>query len=220
ILLMGCGGIGGVIAASLFERDVDTVCVTHNREIAEAISSQGIEVRHEGQSRRVAARASVDIPADAGSFDFVILATQPTEVIAAARAALPHLAANGAMVCLQNGLCEERVEQVAGAEHTIGAIVAWGASMLAPGVYERTSGGGFVLGRIDGAGDNRFWALKEALEPIGETEVSNNLRGARWSKLAINCAISSLGTIGGQRLGGLIGYRFVRRLALELMTET
>ena len=217
---MGCGGIGGVIAASLFERGVDTVCVTHNPEIAAAIESRGIEVRYEGQTRRVAARASVDIPPDAGSFDFVILATQPTEVIEAARSALPHLAPEGAMVCLQNGLCEERVEQVAGAERTIGAIVAWGASMLAPGVYERTSAGGFVLGRIDGSGDHRFWPLKEILEPIGETEVSNNLRGARWSKLAINCAISSLGTIGGQRLGSLVGYRFVRRLGLEVMTET
>ncbi len=39
------------------------------------------------------------------------------------------------------------------------------------------------------------------------------------SKLAINCAISSLGTIGGDRLGALMRHRFVRRLALEIMTE-
>ena len=44
--------------------------------------------------------------------------------------------------------------------------------------------------------------------------------GARWSKLAINCAISSLGTVGGERLGVLMRHRFVRRLALEIMTET
>ena len=49
--------------------------------------------------------------------------------------------------------------------------------------------------------------------------MTRNLQGARWSKLAINCAISSLGAIGGRRLGQLIRYRFVRRLALEVMTE-
>jgi 2-dehydropantoate 2-reductase len=48
---------------------------------------------------------------------------------------------------------------------------------------------------------------------------TSNLLGARWSKLAINCAISTLGTIGGARLGQLIRHRFVRRLALELMSE-
>jgi len=46
------------------------------------------------------------------------------------------------------------------------------------------------------------------------------MRGKRWSKLAINCAISTLGTLGGSRLGALMKHRFVRRLALEIMTET
>jgi 2-dehydropantoate 2-reductase len=124
------------------------------------------------------------------------------------------------MVCFQNGLCEQHVLPIAGAQRTIGAIVAWGGSMPAPGVYERTSAGGFVIGRLDGQrGDPRFATLKRLLEPIGRVDLTENLRGARWSKLAINCAISSLGTIAGERLGDLIRYRFVRRLALEIMTE-
>ena len=219
ILLMGCGGIGGVMAANLLERGADLTCVAHNPEIASAVERNGIEVRHEGSPKRVPARAFVDIPAGAGPFDFALLATQPPQVVDAARAALPYLRPEGALVCLQNGLCEERVQAVAGPDRTIGAIVAWGASMLSPGVYERTSEGGFMIGRLDGRGDERFWALREILAPIGETQVTHNLRGARWSKLAINCCISSLGTIGGERLGALVGHRFVRRLGLEIMTE-
>jgi 2-dehydropantoate 2-reductase len=45
------------------------------------------------------------------------------------------------------------------------------------------------------------------------------LRGARWSKLALNCAVSALGTIAGERLGPLVRVRRYRRLALEIMTE-
>ena len=71
------------------------------------------------------------------------------------------------------------------------------------------------LGRLDGRADDRFSMLQRLLEPIGPVEITHNLRGARWSKLAINCAISSLGTIGGHRLGELIRYRFVRRLGRE-----
>ena len=37
--------------------------------------------------------------------------------------------------------------------------------------------------------------------------------------LSINCAISSLGTLGGDRLGVLMRHRYMRRLALEIMTE-
>jgi 2-dehydropantoate 2-reductase len=61
--------------------------------------------------------------------------------------------------------------------------------------------------------------IARALECIGPTEITRNLAGKRWSKLAINCAISSMGTLGGDRLGPLLQHRFVRRLALEVMTE-
>ena len=219
ILLMGCGGIGGIIAARLLESGHEPLIITHNPAIAEAVNARGIVLHEEGQRSVMHTAAAVRIPDAPGQFDFTFLATQPPQVEEAARAAAPYLAPNGVMVCFQNGLCEQRVAAIAGAHATLGAIVAWGGSMLQPGVYERTSGGGFVLGRLDGAADPRLETLRTLLEPIGPVEVTHNLRGARWSKLAINCAISSLGTIGGDRLGALMRYRFVRRLALEVMTE-
>ncbi len=219
ILLMGCGGIGGIIAARLCEQRHDLAIATHNPAIAAALNSRGIVLHEEGHELCVPARATCDVPEGLGPFDFVFLATQPPQVEDAARTAQARLAPAGAMVCFQNGLCEQRVAALVGPQHTLGAIVAWGGSMLEPGVYERTSGGGFVIGRLDGSTDNRLHSLRTLLEPIGPVEITHNLRGARWSKLAINCAISSLGTIGGNRLGALMRYRFVRRLALEVMTE-
>jgi 2-dehydropantoate 2-reductase len=216
---MGCGGIGGVIGASLFEHGNDVVAVTHNPAITDAINARGFEVRGEGRSAVVAGRAWTTIPPGAGPFDFVLLATQPPQVLEAVQTALPLLRPDGAVVCFQNGLCEQHVAPLAGPERVIGAIVAWGGTMAAPGVYDRTSDGGFVLGRLDGRDDARFARLRSLLQPIGPVSITHNLTGARWSKLAINCAISSLGTIGGRRLGELIRYRFVRRLALEVMTE-
>ncbi len=219
VLVMGCGGIGGIIASSLVEHGVDTTVVTHNPAIADAITQRGFVVREPQSTRVVPGRAVAALPAAAGEFDFVLLATQPPQLVAAARTAAPHLRANGAMVCLQNGLCEPYVEALIGGERVIGAIVVWGGSMTEPGVYDRTSAGGFVLGRLDGRDDARFTALRSLLTPLGAVDVTRNLPGARWSKLAINCAISSLGTIGGERLGDLLRHRFVRRLGLEVMTE-
>jgi len=216
---MGCGGIGGIIACGLTERGVDATIVTHNPAIADAITRRGFVLRDARGYRVVAGRAQAAVPDAPGQFDFVFLTTQPPQVVAAARTAAPHLRPGGAMVCFQNGLCEPYVEEVAGAEHVLGAIVVWGGAMTEPGAYDRTSAGGFVVGRLDGRDDDRFAPLRALLEPIGPVEVTRNLSGARWSKLAINCAISSLGTIGGERLGELMRHRFVRRLGLEVMTE-
>ena len=214
---MGCGGIGGVATALLAESGQDVTGVTTNREIYDAVESRGLRMRGDGDPRAVKARVTLGVPSE--RFDVVLLATQPPQVEEAARMALPALADDGVMVCLQNGLCEERVARIAGKDRTLGAVVAWGAAMPEPAVYDRTAAGGFTLGRMDGAPDYAAQPLARALECIGPVEITDNLAGKRWSKLAINCNISSLGTIGGDRLGALMQHRFTRRLALEVMTE-
>ena len=226
-LVMGCGAIGGVLAGCLAETGQDVTVVTTNETIYAAVKDRGLKLVGEGAPRHVPTsplfRVSFGMPKDAGMYDYVLLATQPPQVEEAARMAAPLLSDRGAMICLQNGLCEERVGKIIGDERVIGGVVAWGATMPEPGLYERTASGGFTLGRI--MSDARAVLgpshdpLVRALEAVGAVETTENLRGKRWSKLAINCAISSLGTIGGDRLGALLQHRYVRRLALEIMTE-
>ncbi len=218
-LVVGAGGIGGIVAAHLIEQGHDVTALTTNPLIADAINAFGYRVRGDGTPGTVRGVA-VQSLRPGQRFDFALLATQPPQVEAAARSALGAIADDGRVVCFQNGLCEERVGAIVGSDRVIGAVVAWGASMLEPGVYDRTSSGGFQIGRWDGADDPRTLELAGALECIGPVTVTHNLVGARWSKLAINAAISSLGTVGGDRLGVLMRHRFVRRLALEVMTET
>jgi 2-dehydropantoate 2-reductase len=219
ILVVGCGGIGGIVSAALLEQEHDVTPLTKNALIADAIQQHGFRTRGEQSVGTVPGRAVMTLDEGTAPFDYVLLATQPPQVEEAARQTLPWLHERGAMVCFQNGLCEARVAAIAGKERVIGAIVSWGASMVEPGFYDRTSSGGFVLGLLGGGPDDRVARLGLLLEAIGPVTTTENLVGARWSKLAINCAISSLGTIGGDRLGPLMRKRFVRRLTLEIMTE-
>lgn len=218
-LVVGCGGIGGLVAAHLFAHDHDVSVLTTNTQIASAINTHGFRITGDERVKSVPGKALTELESKTQQFDYILLATQPPQVEEAARDVLPFLAPRGAMVTFQNGLCEERIGKIAGKDRVLGGVVAWGASMHEPGVYERTSLGGFVLGRMDGAQDDRLEPLAFALESIGETIISSNLAGARWSKLAINCAITSIGALGGERLGVLMRHRFIRRLALEVMTE-
>ncbi len=217
ILVMGAGSLGGICAATLTEIGAAVTAVSTNPEIRAAVDKSGYRVTDDGEERVIRGWVS---PAPEGSYDLVILATQPPQVEDAARTALPHLANDGEVIVLQNGLCEERVAGVVGAERVIGAIVAWGASMKEPGRYERTAAGGFQIGRLDAkASDPALDRVAELLESIGPVTITKNLRGARWSKLALNCAVSTLGTIAGETLGPLVRVRRYRRFALELMSE-
>jgi 2-dehydropantoate 2-reductase len=216
ILVMGAGGIGGIVSATLTEVGSAVTAVSTNEQIRAAVDKAGFRILDEGEERTVRGWVS---PAPEGKYDLCILATQPPNVEEAARTALPHLADDGEVVVLQNGLCEERIAAIVGPERVVGAIVAWGASMPEPGLYERTAAGGFQIGRLSGVIDDHVKRIAELFEAIGPVTLTENLRGARWSKLALNCAVSSLGTIAGERLGPVVRVRRYRRLALEVMTE-
>jgi 2-dehydropantoate 2-reductase len=231
---MGAGGIGGIVAASLIEAGADVTAVSTNAAIRAAIDRHGYRVARDGATRSVRGRVVSTPEAGPAPYGVCVLATQPPSVEQATRAALPHLAPSAPLVVLQNGLCEERVAAIAGPERVIGAIVAWGASMPEPGCYERTARGGFQVGSFaraapgpaaaasatgDAARGAEVARLAALLSAVGPTTITQNLRGARWSKLALNCAVSALGTIAGERLGPLVRVRRYRRLGLEIMTE-
>lgn len=221
VLVVGAGGIGGVLTGTLIAAGHRAQVLSRGGATADALEARGFRLR--------GVQAPDDVPGlgvvlrrveDArGSYDYVLLATQPTDVEEAARSTAHLLGPGGRMVCLQNGLCELRVAEIVGRERTLGAVVAWGASALEPGLYERTSAGGFSLGTLAGPMEPAVLRLAGVLRAVGPVKTTENLLGARWSKLAINCAISSLGTLGRDRLGALMRYRFVRRLALEVMSE-
>jgi 2-dehydropantoate 2-reductase len=219
VLLVGAGGIGGVLGTLLASTGIALTVLTTNAEIAAALRERGFRLRGDAARRAGAPHSVLTQAPQTGDFDWVLLAVQPPQVEGAARGVLAALGEQGRVVCFQNGLCEERIAQLAGRQRVVGGVVAWGASMLEPGVYERTSAGGFSIGVLPGCDGSRLEELARLLEVVGPVTITDNLMGVRWSKLAINCAVSTLGTLAGERVGSLLRLRLARRLALEIVTE-
>jgi 2-dehydropantoate 2-reductase len=145
-----------------------------------------------------------------GVYDFIFLCTRTQDLEAALAPAAPLLAPDGAVVCLQNGLPEERAAKLVGPGRVLGTVIGWSASK--EGVTGR---GKFILG-----GDSpRRHEAAEVLRKVFPVSETDNLAGARWSKLALNCAISTLGAVSGYSLGQLASRRAVRTLALRVIAE-
>ena len=218
VLIVGCGGIGGVIATLMAQGDTASVHIlSTNTGIANAVRANGLKLAGVGGSFQAAVKVHTTPPEQA--FDFILLATQPPQVEAAAQSVLSTMTETSRVVVLQNGLCESRVAKICKEERTVGGIVTFGASTNGPGEIERTSSGGIVLGRFDGHTDAQLDVLASALAPVGPIEQTSNLLGARFSKLALNCAVSGLGTVAGVQLGTLLGSAKARNIALGVMRE-
>jgi 2-dehydropantoate 2-reductase len=193
--------------------------VTGNQDISRATNASGLRVTTPEGQKTVPAVAHTSLAELSGSFDTIYLAMKATEVEQAAQDSVEYLAPGGYVVTLQNGVVEDRIGEIIGRERVIGSLVGWGATMLAPGVYEMTSQGELVVGELDGKATPRIQLLKETLEAAVPTTVSTNIYGVLWSKLAINCVITTLGAVTGQMLGQMLTQAKVRRLGMAITSE-
>lgn len=221
ILVVGVGGIGGVVATSLVRGGLDVSIATPNEAVQAAWrSGSGPWYNGRPTGKPLANHRILTDPRETPEpFDFAIIAVQPPVIPTVSRALVEVLRPTGQVVTLSNGLCDEVVASVLGPERTLGGVVLWGARMPEPGRYIRTSSGGFRIGGLPSAKVQPHPDLVAALSLIGPVELTSNLLGARYAKLAFNCVISTLGTIGGATLGELMVKASTRRVALAIVRE-
>jgi len=210
--VIGLGAIGGVIAARIAV-DGRAVSLAAGRHAAR-LSERGIRLNGGTWMRT---QAFETLPPDL--YNLILLCTRTVDTEAALRPALPFLAADGIVVCVQNGLPEERVARLAGESRTMGAVVGWSASMIEPGDYVITGGGKFTLGGLSPGVSYKMREVERLLATVCPVAVTRNLAGARWSKLAINCAMSTIGAVSGLSLGEWTARADARRLALQVVRE-
>jgi len=219
IAVIGAGAIGGVTAAALKIADRNVRLVCKHAEIAARARTSGLHITGIKGSRTVKLDAVPAIKDLDGPLDLVLLATKATDCVAAATDLLPFLKSDSVVVSLQNGICEEDLAKVVGRDRIMGCVVGWGASMLGPGELEITSDGDFIVGNIDNQPDDNLPYVRDLLENVAPTRISDNIMGELYAKLIINACINSLGVIAGVRLGKLLASRLARRIFIAIMRE-
>ena len=157
-----------------------------------------------------------------GQYDIVFLMTKQqynAEVVSMLK---DFLAEDGVIVTFQNGLPELGIARIVGEQRVLGCTVAWGATMVSPGVCELTSSPdalSFSLGAISDKPNRHFDTVKSLLERMGTVDIEQNFIGTRWSKLLINAAFSGMSAVLGCTFGEAAGDRASRRIVQLLIKE-
>ncbi|HYZ63513.1 MAG TPA: 2-dehydropantoate 2-reductase N-terminal domain-containing protein, partial [Acetobacteraceae bacterium] len=119
-----------------------------------------------------------------GTWDKIFLCVKAHHTEEACRALLPHLAADGYVLSLQNGLCENIIAAVVGRERTMGAFVNFGADWMGPGEILFGNRGAVVLGELDGRITPRLEALHRVMRDFEpDAIVTDNIWSYLWGKL-------------------------------------
>jgi 2-dehydropantoate 2-reductase len=102
----------------------------------------------------------------------------------------------GALLPIQNGAVSEVLGARLG-EVVLGGLSNLGATMVQPGVYEQRNAGHILLGELAGGRSDRADRVVEFLSQGIEARATGNLSGAIWSKLLLNCSVTTIGAIAG-----------------------
>ena len=218
--IFGAGSLGTVMGAYLTQNGVDVDLVNRNKAHTEALKANGA---------RITGTVEMTVPVRAlfpeemtGKYDIIFLMTKQLNNRETVTFLKDFLADDGLIVTLQNGIPEDGIAEIIGADRTIGCTVEWGATMTAPGESRLTSEPdslSFHMGGMPGVPDSSLQKVRSVLEKMCPVEIESNLRGARWSKLLINATFSGLGTVMGGTFGDVTGDPLARELAVRCMKE-
>jgi 2-dehydropantoate 2-reductase len=183
ILIWGAGAIGGSVGAWLKRAGHDIAFVDVVREHVAAIRDTGLRITGPVEQFSVAVPACTPDELS-GTWQHIFLAVKAHHTEAATRALTPHLAQNGTVLSLQNGLNELIIQRIVGRDRTIGAFINFGADWMAPGEIMFGNRGAVVLGELDGAMTQRPEALHAVMRDFEPDAVTSpDIWSYLWGKL-------------------------------------
>ncbi|MDE1188933.1 MAG: 2-dehydropantoate 2-reductase [Pantoea sp.] len=183
LVIWGAGAIGGAIGASFIDAGQPVIFVDNVAEHVMAINQRGLRITGPLGDKVVQAQAFLPEQLE-GSFRCVLLAVKSHHTAAAILQIVPHLAPDGFVVSMQNGLNERVIADEIGIERTVGAFLNFGADFLEPGVIHHGGRGAVVIGELDGVTRPRTATLYSLLQQFDAAAIlTPNIWGFLWAKM-------------------------------------
>ena len=200
-LVVGAGALGGVITGRLLDAGAEVALATRDRASADQVLTGGVRITGVGGDVMVDVNRVAPLSDYTGqSFDLVLLATKAQAAIELAPKLVPLLAPGGTLLPIQNGGVPRHLADQVGEEYVLGGLSNLGATMIAHGVYEQRNAGHLLIGELRGGNSERTTAVKQWLSQGISVRTTRNLRGSMWSKLLLNCSVTTIGAILGRTM--------------------
>jgi 2-dehydropantoate 2-reductase len=241
IAIVGCGAIGGYVAAKLALAGEAVTCLVRGANLA-ALKSEGIRLHlADGSEHRVRNLVASNDYAAVGAQDLVILAVKAHQVESVAEQVPRLFRPDTAVVTMQNGIpywyFHRHGGELAGspvrsvdprglvgrlipAERVIGCVVYPAAELIAPGVVRHIEGDRFPVGELDGSHSERVQRVSQCFTAAGlRAPVLSDIRAEIWLKLWGNLTFNPISALTRATLADICQFPATRGLAAAMMGE-
>jgi 2-dehydropantoate 2-reductase len=214
VAVMGAGAVGCYYGGMLARAGHDVTLIARPQHV-DAIRSAGLHMETRTFDEHVALAAGAEASAAQGA-DLVLFCVKSTDTESAGAQLRPHLSERALVLCLQNGVDNaDRLRAVLPPGQVAAAVVYVASEMAGPGHVKHHGRGELVIEPSAASP-----AVAQALIAAGvPTEISDNVRGALWLKLIINCAYNALSAISQLPYGAVVQGPGVAGVMREVVDE-
>lgn len=205
IAIIGAGGIGAPLGASLATAGQDVIFLARGAHLA-AMRANGLRVEGDRGETVVRPVQATDDPAAIGPVDLVLFCVKLWDVEATGQQIRRLIGAETIVIPLQNGVdASERLLPILGAMHVLGGVAIVTGSIVAPGVVRQFGKHHrIIFGELDGQITSRVERIRDVCQAAGiEAVLSGDIQRARWEKFIMLVAISGLCALVRRPIGDL-----------------
>ncbi|AMV46514.1 ketopantoate reductase family protein [Paraburkholderia caribensis] len=213
VAVMGAGAVGCYYGGMLARAGHEVVLIGRPQHV-EAIETSGLRLQAQSFDEHIPLAASTQASAVQGA-KLVLFCVKSTDTHSAALEIKPFLAADTLVLSLQNGVENADEVRKVTAQPVAAAVVYVATEMAGPG-HVRHHGRGELVIEPSSASAEVAQALIAAGVP---TEISDNVRGALWAKLILNCAYNALSAITQLPYGRLVKGEGVATVMRDIVGE-
>jgi 2-dehydropantoate 2-reductase len=213
IAVMGAGAVGCYYGFKLARAGHDVMLIGRPQHV-EAIERHGLRLETQAFDEHIRVSASTEGSAVQGA-QLVLFCVKSNDTESGAAAIRPHLAPDALVLSLQNGVENADRLRALLQQQVVAAAVYVGTEMAGPG-HVRHHGRGELVIEQSKASDDIARTLIAADVP---TDISDNVRGALWAKLILNCAYNALSAITQLPYGRLVKGEGVSVVMRDLVGE-
>lgn len=229
--IFGTGGVGGYFGGRLAQAGEDVTFIARGLHL-EAIKERGLWVESISGDFHIDLALAFDDPKKAGVVDAVIVATKAWQVAEAAQQMGPLIGPQTVVIPLENGVnAPDELSAALGREHVLGGLCRISAFIGGPGLIKHVGVQPYLaFGERDPTKNvGQAGAKSELVERLREVfvrcqglkvEIPEDIEAAMWDKFVFIAAISGVGAVTRQPLGGFRAVPESRALLVAAMEET
>jgi 2-dehydropantoate 2-reductase len=224
IAVLGSGANGASIGADLTLAGADVTLIEQWPAHVEAMRASGLTVEMPGTTLHVEPRVMhlCEVATLRERFDIVLMLMKAYDSRWAAELIRPHLAADGILAGVQNGMTTDAIAGVVGTERTMGTVIEISSTMYDPGRVIRHVGperSWFAVGSIDPATNGRREDVAALLRHSGTVAVVDDIRATKWMKLISNATVLVPTAIAGLPMASALEHPGMRELMVRAGSE-